>query len=272
MRALVFGLLAGLLAMPGLADCVAVDFSALPLPSGGDPMETALETAYPGSDLDRVAGLFRTADGRVIPFAPARTVSPAERLNAATIGDMFTYVYPLDFDLTRRLTPWTDPGRIRNDALFRALYGDTEAAARASLVTVAYTGPNLQTSFAMTTKHCVATQLSAALRMIQGMAPNFDPYFENAGGSFNWRVIAGTDRLSSHSFGAAFDISTELGGYWRWTGAAEGQVTDYDNKIPENLVRVFEQYGFIWGGKWNHFDGMHFEYRPEMILFSRLAN
>jgi hypothetical protein len=30
-------------------------------------------------------------------------------------------------------------------------------------------------------------------------------------------------------------------------------------------VEVFERHGFIWGGKWNHYDTMHFEYRPELL-------
>lgn len=272
MRAITFAL--GLTAMTHIAqaDCQPIDFLTLALPQSGDPVEIALEAAYPGADIDTGAGTFRTPDGTVIPYAPARNVDPGARLDDATLGDMFINHYPLDFDLTARQTAWFDPGRVRNEAFFQALYFDNEASASASLTTVIYTGPALRTTFAMTTKNCVATQLAAVLAQIEGMAINFDPYFDQAGGSFNWRVIAGTDRMSSHSFGTAIDINTELGGYWRWTGVAEGQVTDYDNKIPENLVREFERFGFIWGGKWNHFDGMHFEYRPEMILYGRLEN
>ena len=58
---------------------------------------------------------------------------------------------------------------------------------------------------------------------------------------------------------------------WRWSGAEEGRVGDYRNGIPEPVVRVLERHGFIWGGKWHHFDGMHFEYRPELILYARLT-
>lgn len=269
-----FGLVVGLIvvAQTARADCQPIDFMTLSLPNSGDPVEIALEAAYPGADLDINAGTFQTPDGTVIPFAPARDVTPAARLDGATIGDMFTYLYPLEFDLTPRQTAWFDPGRVRDEAFFHALYFDSKASASASLASVDYTGPALRTTFAMTTKNCVATQLAAALAQIHGMAINFDPYFDQVGGSFNWRVIAGTDRLSSHSFGTAFDINTDLGGYWRWTDAAEGQVTDYHNKIPETLVREFERFGFIWGGKWNHFDGMHFEYRPELILYSRLQD
>jgi hypothetical protein len=31
------------------------------------------------------------------------------------------------------------------------------------------------------------------------------------------------------------------------------------------IVAIFERHGFIWGGRWSHFDTMHFEYRPELL-------
>jgi D-alanyl-D-alanine carboxypeptidase len=31
----------------------------------------------------------------------------------------------------------------------------------------------------------------------------------------------------------------------------------------------FERAGFIWGGKWYHFDTFHFEYRPEIIALAK---
>jgi D-alanyl-D-alanine carboxypeptidase len=33
--------------------------------------------------------------------------------------------------------------------------------------------------------------------------------------------------------------------------------------------RSKRSYGFIWGGKWYHYDTMHFEYRPELMGFRR---
>ena len=30
-------------------------------------------------------------------------------------------------------------------------------------------------------------------------------------------------------------------------------------------LEIFERHGFIWGGKWYHYDTMHFEYRPELL-------
>jgi len=257
-----------LLAAAGAAEaCRAVDFLALSLPPG-DPVEVALETAFPGSDLDRRAGLYRLADGQTVPYAPPREVTPKARLDGATLGDSFVYRYPLAFDLTQRRQPYHDPGRVRNDAFFRATFFDDKASARRSLAEVGFANAR----FWVTTKHCVHAQLTAAFAEIARLGPGVDPFFQNVGGSFNWRVISGTDRLSAHSFGIAIDLNASLGGYWKWDGVPEGQAGAYDNRIPPEIVQAMERYGFIWGGKWHHYDGMHFEYRPELILYARLVD
>jgi len=38
--------------------------------------------------------------------------------------------------------------------------------------------------------------------------------------------------------------------------------------MPQQIVDIFERHGFIWGGKWYHYDTMHFEYRPELLGMS----
>jgi hypothetical protein len=122
----------------------------------------------------------------------------------------------------------------------------------------------------VTTRHGVACQLAAAFADLAAEAALLEPYFASPGGGYVWRRIAGTDRLSPHSWGMAVDINAELGGYWRWTGAHEGAVPEFRNGIPWELIETMERYGFIWGGKWHHFDGMHFEYRPELVIYARL--
>jgi len=273
MRLVLGALAAAWVGTQAVADCAVVDWMDVALPASGDAVEIALERAYPGLDLDRAAGLLRFADGETVAFAPAREgIDPAARLVDATVGDQFVYTYPLDFTLTARRVPFHDPGRLRNDAFFRGLYFATEGAVRETLSTVTYDGPRRDTRFRVTQAHCVDAQLDAVLAEIEALGPDYGVFLENSGGSFNWRLIAGTDRLSVHSFGIAVDLNTELGGYWRWSGAAQGAATDYNNRIPAEIVAAFERYGFIWGGKWHHFDGMHFEYRPEMILHARLVS
>lgn len=206
-----------------------------------------------------------------IDVGTIRDLSGKDTLRDPTILEQFKHTYPLAFDLTQRTVPFVDPGRLRNARLFEALYFQTEQSARDSLVTV--TEPALtQASFQVTKKRNVACQLSAALAALVASGEDYSDIFQGAGGGFNWRLIAGTTRLSTHSFGIAFDVNAELGKYWLWTGAKEGAVGAYDNDIPENLVMTLERFGFIWGGKWHHFDGMHFEFRPELILYSRIVS
>jgi hypothetical protein len=67
-----------------------------------------------------------------------------------------------------------------------------------------------------------------------------------------------------HAWGAAIDINTAQGDYWRGHRSGTGD-TGYRNRIPIEIVEIFERHGFIWGGKWSHYDTMHFEYRPELL-------
>jgi hypothetical protein len=68
-----------------------------------------------------------------------------------------------------------------------------------------------------------------------------------------------------HGWGAAIDINPALSDYWLWRRSTSGP-SDYVNRVPPDIVRVFERHGFIWGGRWLHYDTMHFEYRPELLV------
>ena len=258
--------LASMMAAPvWAADCAPVDFLTLPLPQGDDPVVTALRGAYPGLSVD-AAGV-RLADGSLIPLGADPGRPPAARLAEPTLREQFHDIYPLAFDLFAREAPWHDPGRARVEALFAALYGGSEQAVRAGLKKVAISG---KASFLISERQGAACQMRAALAEVAALPTDWAPAFRNVGGSFNWRKIAGTARMSTHSYGIAFDLNADLGGYWRWSNRPEGDAGPYDNRIPADVVQVFERFGFIWGGKWHHFDGMHFEYRPEIILYARL--
>ncbi len=67
------------------------------------------------------------------------------------------------------------------------------------------------------------------------------------------------------------DINSEASDYWQWDlekaglPITEEQSLTYRNHVPWDIVTIFEHHGFIWGGKWSHYDSMHFEYRPELL-------
>ena len=82
-------------------------------------------------------------------------------------------------------------------------------------------------------------------------------------------VVAGTNRISAHGHGIAIDIATTHADYWFWNRAdADGRYA-HKNRIPWEIVEVFEKLRLRVGGKWYHYDTMHFEYRPEIIAASK---
>lgn len=92
--------------------------------------------------------------------------------------------------------------------------------------------------------------------------------------AYYWRLIAGTNRKSFHSLGIAVDILPKnLRGkaiYWSWTKDVnpDWMLTPLADRWmpPQSVIDIFEDEGFIWGGKWGIWDNMHFEYHPELIL------
>jgi len=107
--------------------------------------------------------------------------------------------------------------------------------------------------------------------------PAVKDFINNIGsiGAWNWRNVAATISRSFHSYGVALDILPKnlrgLAAYWQWTSDAnnpEWYKVPYEKRYhpPMVVVKIFERYGFCWGGKWALFDTMHFEYRPEIML------
>jgi len=159
-----------------------------------------------------------------------------------------------------------DPGRIRFDSFFNKMYGASEAEVRKNLIEITWC-PKLARQRIKVTRINGIDKKIAAISKELDKHPEFKPYVTGIGGTFNWRKISGTDRMSTHSYGTTIDLNTKYADYWQWNCNCTDETADlqYKNKIPEKIVEIFEKYGFIWGGKWYHYDTMHFEYRPELL-------
>jgi hypothetical protein len=117
-------------------------------------------------------------------------------------------------------------------------------------------------------KHGAAKALKSVIGKLTALLerkPKLKKYVFPVGGTFNWRAIAGTKRLSPHAFGIAIDLNPGRGAYWRWEKSSYN-ILELRQDYPFEIVSLFEDHGFIWGGKWFHYDLMHFEYRPELLL------
>lgn len=248
----------------------------LPLaPAPGHAAETAtppqyecLAAAYPDgvkklrSDPATGGLVVELADGGALLWDDGRKKTAEQRLDAPDLQDMFALPYPPTLgEPAAPPAPDDDPGRARVEAFFSRLYGRTPAEVERSLDEVAWAGTGRRVRF--NRRHGAAAALKKVSAELGRLPPPLHKFFDVTAGTFNPRAIAGTTRASAHSFGIAIDINVAHSDYWRWQ--TKGAQTAWRNRIPLEVVRVFERHGFIWGGRWHHFDTMHFEYRPELL-------
>jgi len=194
--------------------------------------------------------------GEVVPWDDGRRKTPEGRLEDPDLEDTLATPY-------RRtppgpvMDPAEDPGRARVEALMDALYGPRDRV-RAVAVAVKLGGGTVKVHPRVAPAlHRVAARLEALARE----SPDVAAALRRPAGGWANRDIAGTRRPSAHAWGGAVDIDTRVSDYWRW--ARPG--ARWRSRVPPAVVEAFEAEGFIWGGRWYHFDTMHFEYRPELL-------
>jgi hypothetical protein len=88
-------------------------------------------------------------------------------------------------------------------------------------------------------------------------------YKINSLGGYNYRNIAGTNKLSNHALGNAIDINPQQ------NPMGKNLVTD----LPSNVGELAAKNGLSWGGAWNSKkDAMHFEVPSSAAALDKLAS
>lgn len=269
---------------------ICVAFVAAPAaPQTREQKAQALIDAYPGHIASFDGTFLIWKDGTKMPFGEgAAEKSPESLLEEPELVDMFRWPYPFG----REGVPASrghDPGRVRFEPFFEKMYGPCAKEPAGGCERVRCSGAQIERvpwmpklgggSMRATTVNGVAEKLRLVIRELEALGPEMAPFLVPSGGSHVPRCIAGTTRLSVHSYGIAFDINPRHGQYWRFGlpgPLSEREVRErgialvYRNSVPLEIVEAFEKHGLIWGGKWHHFDGMHFEYRPEFLALKRI--
>jgi hypothetical protein len=222
-----------------------------------------LLSAYPAQIIGFENNFIVFRDGSRLLFDDEKQKSTEELLKNPDVQDMFAYSYPKG--KTGAPAKFQDAGRIRNDDFFKKMYGKTAEEVQKNLVTITWCPKLLGQKLQVSTINDVHKHLTAVSAELDEH-PEWKDYLKSAG-TFNWRVISGSNRLSGHSFGMSIDLNTKYSNYWQWDCKCTSENTElqYKNRIPQGIVDIFEKHGFIWGGKWYHYDTMHFEYRPELL-------
>lgn len=245
--------------------CVASVLSAFYLYSTSHAQSEYLK-AYP----DHIARVSKNQiiwkDSTVMTFDDGKKKSFAELLQNADLEDQLIQKYPRTI-IQKPPTLNQDPGRFRYEPFFRKMYGNTQEGIRKNLTEIIWLPKTLKKKLLVTKINQVDKHFQALSDELEAH-PELMKYIDNPAGTFSYRVISGTDRLSMHSYGIAIDINLNLSHYWQWDCKCkdENVPLTYKNLISAKVVEIFEKHGFIWGGKWYHYDTMHFEYRPELLL------
>ena len=234
---------------------LVIALALLPAPALADHL-ASLTAAY---------GL--TRDGNTIVFAGGTRMDAGRddpntsfeaRLTHASIADMFHLAYPRGAPIAAP-PPDFDAGRFRNKAFFDSVYGDCrKGAVEKHLVSVVWLPKSWGHAISF------APRGAQALRDVSAEIDVLPPAIKRAAwpiaGTYSCRSVADVGQPSMHAYGAAIDLNLRYSDYWLWEKG-----TAWRNRMPAEIVQIFERHGFIWGGRWAHYDTMHFEYRPELL-------
>lgn len=198
-------------------------------------------------------------DGSSLPYDDKKVKTFDEKLENADIEDMFAQRYPAFAPITDPALN-DDPGRFRNDTFLKKLYGSSKSEIEKNLTTVNWLPSHGGVKLKFNKNENASVQLQKVSDELDRLPEEFMKYLKKVDGTYYYRKIAKTERLSAHSYGIAIDLDTKYSRYWQWD-----KTHTFHNEFPKEIIDIFEKHGFIWGGRWYHYDTMHFEYRPELF-------
>lgn len=211
-------------------------------------------------EVNKIYCVFKS--GKKILYDDKSPKTQEEKFANPDIQDMLEQYYPLTKN-TALMDKNFNPGRCRNYELLEEVYGNSKQKIEKNLVNLKCGYANYQFNSCNSANIALDNALSELLALSKSNSKISSILYPGSG-TFNYRVISGTNRLSPHSFGIAIDLKSDKKDYWKWSSKENGE--QRINEYPEELVNAFEKNNFIWGGKWGYFDILHFEYRPEIIL------
>ena len=254
--------------IPTLFLCVYLTQTSLVADNSKGSDLNCLIKAYPQHLCGKTQHTLIGCDGTQFPVQiyradPSRSL--AEMLQKPDLLSQMQQQYPLKIGPHFRPKQDQDPGRIRYQPFFDYMYGSSKQAVKKQLQPVRWLPSLSKQRILVTRVNQVHHKLQSVSNELDKAPLELRQIAKNILGAFAHRTIAGTRRKSTHSYGIAIDLGGKRANYWRWE-LHNGKNPKYRNRIPAKIVSIFEKHGFIWGGKWYHYDTMHFEYRPELLL------
>lgn len=246
--------------------------SSVPARASDQEALDVLVAAYPTFLTRHDGRLLYWRDGTTMPVGDGRQDQSSKAksfdalLREASILDQFRIPYRRG--ATAAPARDEDPGRFRNAAFFRKMYGDCRRGEfQARLTEIVWLPKTWGHRVKVTSVNGIAQKLTAISAEIETLPPDVRRAAFPIAGVFSCRPVADTGQMSMHAYAAAIDLNLAVSDYWFWQKPKNGSDAPiaYRNRMPRAIIDIFERYGFIWGGRWYHYDTMHFEYRPELL-------
>jgi len=261
-------------------------------PTRAEVVTRALITSYPDviEDIDFInddwAILMR---GTWYHYANGRMLPETEIANTGNYRSVSFYDYPKELppwvyptpEETARYSAWSSAGgsavssRRSNFFLDTLWQAGNQTETESRLIRFNFLGRQIRVHQRLREKLLL---IEAEIREAAALETEIQTFINTIGSieSYGWRNIAVTDSRSYHSYGLALDIlPRSYGGrqtYWLWTSQSGMHWWNipYSQRYhpPDTVTKIFESYGFIWGGKWQQYDTMHYEYRPEILILN----
>ena len=234
-------------------------------PMDADVKKQCFIKAYPSSVTKNIE-FIKTISDKNLVWNDGKSKSFDEMMDSPDLKDLLSLAYPAFRTITIHPLYNEDPGRFRHEPLMKLVYGNTVVDVRNNLISIDWLSYSNIKRVRFNKQNGAAQALKQVILELEQLPDSYHKYFRNIGGTFLYRNIDGTHRLSTHAFGIAIDLNVVYADFWRFTKSnLEASEIPYKNRMPQAIIDIFERHCFIWGGRWYHYDTMHFEYRPEFF-------
>lgn len=208
-------------------------------------------------------------NGEWIYYRGGKMIAGKNLKNADRYDSIF---YTYKKGLQTELLPYTDHKALISNDFLNRLFGNTEIKIRKNCRNLTFLGRKT-----FVNKICVKPLQKIQEELFEAAKTNkaVRDFIDNIkiAYSFQRKKVIYASNYSYHSYGMAIDLEPKSFDkkqiYWKWSRVYDKQWYKIPLSKrwspPQEVIDVFEKNGFIWGGKWLHFDQIHFEYRPVIL-------
>jgi hypothetical protein len=208
-------------------------------------------------------------NGEWIYYRGGKMIAEKNLKNADRYDSIF---YRYKKGIQTELLPYTDYKALISNDFLNQLFGNTEAKIRKNCRNLTFLRRKT-----FVNKICYKPLQKIQEELFETAKTNktVRDYIDNIkiAYSFQRKKVIYASNYSYHTYGMAIDLEPKSFDnkqvYWKWSRVFNKQwyKIPFSERCnpPQEVIDIFEKNGFIWGGKWLHFDTIHFEYRPVIL-------